>query len=81
MRPKRKPVVLTDVDHGHLEQIKAVSAHQHALLIEVAKPEPWTYETLAAQFQVPIGTVKSRLSRARDKLNYLRKSAESQVTA
>lgn len=73
-RPKWKPIVLTENDFAHLELMKKSHPEQHNLLIEASKQDVnMSYEALAAWFAIPIGTVKSRLSRARDKLNTFRK--------
>jgi DNA-directed RNA polymerase specialized sigma24 family protein len=82
MRPKWKPIVLTEDDHAHLELLERHSKDQHDLLIEASKHDVnLSYEALAAWFGIPVGTVKSRLSRARDRLTMLRKQVAVEHTA
>lgn len=82
MRPKWKPIVLTEGDSALLELIKKQSREQHDLLIEASNHERnLSYEALAAWFGIPIGTVKSRLSRARDRLAIYRRQITEEHTA
>ena len=41
----------------------------------------WSYEAIAAYAQVPVGTIKSRLSRAREALHRIRDLANATIQA
>lgn len=66
------PFKLTTEDAPHLTTLRRVSKEQHDLLLA----ENSGYANLAAQFNVPVGTIKSRFNRARNRIIKLRKEAE-----
>jgi RNA polymerase sigma-70 factor, ECF subfamily len=68
------PVRANQLDRVELmeiaEQLARLSADQREVLM-LAAVEEMRYEEIAAVLSIPIGTVMSRLSRARDKLRRL----------
>lgn len=71
MRMKRE-FTLTERDSLALE---ALPDHWQALLQSAARGT--RYEQLALDFKIPIGTVRSRLNRARNKIEAHREIAEA----
>ena len=81
--------VLESVDHhgapsDPLEQAEAASlvrraiaalGEEHQEIVTLREIEELSYEEIAEQLQIPIGTVRSRLARARDQLRQLLRSA------
>ena len=54
-------------DDRFYEKLEHVSVYQHQVLVLADDPE-MTYEDIAYQVGVPLGTVRSRLSRARARI-------------
>lgn len=66
---------INDTDAPLIEQLPKLSRE---LLLGAADHQ--TYRQLAATYSIPIGTVRSRISRAKDKLVMMRLEAEIRAT-
>lgn len=72
---KPKQITLTPEDQDHLTRLMHVSRRQYDILLaSTTNPAP-SYIDLAAQFSIPLGTVRSRLSRARQRIHDWRHEA------
>jgi DNA-directed RNA polymerase specialized sigma24 family protein len=67
---------LTEEDEKYLRTM----SEEHVAIM-IAAETNLTYDQLAAQFKVAPGTVRSRLSRARDRLETLRLNDANRIAA
>jgi RNA polymerase sigma-70 factor (ECF subfamily) len=65
--------VTPDADALHLDMVRAVNqlTVEHRQIVLLAGLEGLSYAEIAAELDLPIGTVMSRLARAREKLRNL----------
>ncbi|WP_398471523.1 hypothetical protein [Tardiphaga sp.] len=70
----KRPFKLTDDDNAHVSKLAPSS---QALLIAAETDIGGSYAQLSAFFNIPLGTVKSRINRARNKIEALREIAEA----
>ncbi len=71
---QRRKFTLTDADTAHTSKL---TPSQLALVIAAEAVIGGSYAQLSAFFNIPIGTVRSRLNRARNKIEALREIAEA----
>jgi RNA polymerase sigma-70 factor, ECF subfamily len=71
--------VTPDTDALHLDIVRAVNqlSYEHRQILLLAGPEGLSYAEIAAELDLPIGTVMSRLARARGKLRNMLEQKES----
>lgn len=79
MKTKPEPFKLTDADGPHLNKLKKLSQNQYDLLLNSEVTPRMTYDELVFHFGVPVGTVKSRLYRAKQRIIKFRKWANEEA--
>lgn len=78
MTPSFIDFKLEETDQPYLIKLAVWSERQHNLLLASARNPRPSYTDLSIEFAVPLGTVKSRLNRARQRITKWRKEQASQ---
>ncbi len=77
--PKFTNFKLTEADRPFLDTLKFTSEAQYHVLLRAQQEQRLSYEQIAADLQIPLNTVKTRLHRAREKITKWRAKAEAEA--